>query len=292
MQDALPKTSENLSAISLVIPDFGNLQIEPKHIFTFADGILGFEDLTEFILINEESTSPFRWLVSIQKPSIGFPLLSPWHIELTYEPNIDYDLACHSLFVVVTLADEQKRMTANMKAPILLNTDEQTGKQIILTSGNYQAEYIIGNSSDPNSSQLGTDEIHRKIFTAQFGEIEIPSGNIINFPKGVLGFPELKEFVIISDEETAPFNWLISLEQPSIGFPLLSPWMLDMEYDLRNNFNPDYNAAFVIITIRAANRGMTANMKAPIIIDVIKQLGEQIILSSDKYSPEFAVNSK
>lgn len=292
MLDALPQTSENLSSISLVIPDFGNLQVEPKHIFTFADGLLGFEDLTEFILINEESTSPFRWLVSVQKPSIGFPVLSPWHIELAYDPAIDYDLASHSLFVVVTLADEHKRMTANMKAPILLNTDKQTGKQIILTSGNYQAEYVISTGNEPDNSETSDSEVHRKIFTAQFGEIEVPASNVINFPKGVLGFPELKEFVIISDEETAPFNWLISLEQPSIGFPMLSPWMIDMEYDLRSNFNPDFNAAFVIITIRAANRGMTANMKAPIIIDVVKQLGEQIILSSDKYSPEFAVNSK
>lgn len=292
MQDALSLRSDELSAISLSIPDFGNLDVEPKHIFTFADGLLGFEELTEYILIDEETTSPFKWLVSVQNPTIGFPLLSPWHVDLTYTPGIDYDLSSHSLFVVITLANEHKRMSANMKAPILLNVTTQTGEQIILPHGNYSAEFIIGNEKEQSSSDDKPQENFRTIFTAQFGEIQVADSNIIIFPKGVLGFQELREFVIISDEETAPFNWLLSLEQPTIGFPLLSPWMIDMEYDLRSNFNPEYNAAFVIITIRAANRGMTANMKAPLIIDVVKQLGEQIILSSDKYSPEFSVNSK
>jgi flagellar assembly factor FliW len=292
MQDAHTLTPDNLSSISLSIPDFGNLEVESKHIFTFANGLLGFEYLTEFILINEDATAPFRWLVSVQDTTIGFPLLSPWHIDLTFNPDIEYDLSKHSLFVVITLSDEQKRMTANMKAPILLNTNKQTGEQLILPSNMYSAEYVIKDTSAVPTTEHKASEKLRTIFTAQFGEIHVAESNIITFPKGVLGFPELHNFVIISDEETAPFNWLVSLEQPSIGFPLLSPWMIDMQYDLRNNFNPEYNAAFVIITIRAANQGMTANMKAPVIIDVLKQLGEQIILSSDKYSPEFPVNSK
>lgn len=291
MQEAHTPNLDILPSISLDVPDFGNLQVEPKHIFTFSNGLLGFENLTEFILINNDATAPFRWLISVENPTIGFPLLSPWHLDLTFNPGVDYDLASHSLFVVVTLADEHNQMTANMKAPILLNTSEQIGEQIILSSENYPAEFVIKNSTVSSGGSQKEEKL-RTIFTAQFGEIHVAESNVITFPKGVLGFPELHEFVIISDEETAPFNWLLSLEQPSIGFPLLSPWMIDMEYDLRNNFDPKCNAAFAIITIRAAGQGMTANMKAPVIIDVIKQLGEQIILSSDKYSPELPVNSK
>jgi len=291
MQEAHTPNSESLPSISLDVPDFGNLQVEQKHIFTFDKGLLGFEHLTEFILINNDATAPFRWLISVQNSSIGFPLLSPWHLDLTFNPGIDYDVASHSLFVVVTLANERNQMTANMKAPIMLNTSKQTGEQIILSSDKYPAEFEIKNSTVSDVVPQQKEKL-RSVFTSQFGEIHVAESNVINFPKGVLGFPELHDFVIISDEETAPFNWLLSLEQPSIGFPLLSPWMIDIEYDLRNNFDPAYNAAFAIITIRAAGQGMTANMKAPVIIDVIKQLGEQIILSSDKYSPEAPVNSK
>ncbi|MFN3782156.1 MAG: flagellar assembly protein FliW, partial [Candidatus Kapaibacteriota bacterium] len=46
---------------------FGELEIEPQHIFYFENGILGFEDLHEFVLIADEETLPFKWLISIEK---------------------------------------------------------------------------------------------------------------------------------------------------------------------------------------------------------------------------------
>jgi excinuclease ABC subunit A len=35
---------------------------------------------------------PFRWLLSLENPNIGFPLLSPWHIDISYSPGKDFDL--------------------------------------------------------------------------------------------------------------------------------------------------------------------------------------------------------
>lgn len=122
---------------------FGELEIESKYIFTFKEGLLGFEDLRDFVLISEEETIPFRWLISIEKPDIGFPLLSPWHVDLTFEPGMKLNLDKEVLMVVITLEDEKGLMTANMKAPILLNVNEQSGKQVILTSDKYSTNYII-----------------------------------------------------------------------------------------------------------------------------------------------------
>lgn len=122
---------------------FGELEIDDEYIFKFKDGMLGFEDLHDYVLISEESTAPFKWLISVDEPEIGFPLLSPWHIDVYYDPGIKYDLEKQVLFVVITLEDENGEMSANMKAPVIFNIEDQTGKQIILPSDKYSTNYVI-----------------------------------------------------------------------------------------------------------------------------------------------------
>jgi flagellar assembly factor FliW len=122
---------------------FGEIQVEQEHIFTFNNGLLGFEELREFVLISEEDTIPFKWLISLEEPEVGFPLLSPWHIDLTFEPEKDFDFEKHVIYVVITLEDEKGLMTANMKAPILFDVVAQTGEQVILPKDKYSPNYVI-----------------------------------------------------------------------------------------------------------------------------------------------------
>ncbi|ROL59427.1 hypothetical protein D9V87_05610 [Bacteroidetes/Chlorobi group bacterium MS-B_bin-24] len=122
---------------------FGVLEIEPHHIFYFENGILGFEDLHEFVLIADEDTLPFKWLISIENPEIGFPLLSPWHLDLMYDPGPEFDLEKQVLMVIVTLEDENKQMTANMKAPIVFDVENQKGWQTILMNDKYSTNFVI-----------------------------------------------------------------------------------------------------------------------------------------------------
>ncbi|MBX3042456.1 MAG: flagellar assembly protein FliW [Candidatus Kapabacteria bacterium] len=132
----------------------------------------------------------------------------------------------------------------------------------------------------------------RVIFTPHFGEITVGKEYIFIFPEGILGFEDLREFVLISEEESAPFKWLISLEQPEIGFPLLSPWLLDLEYNPGKSHDKEELVLFVIITLEDENHQMTANMKAPIILNSKSQDGQQVILTTDKYSTNHIISKK
>ncbi len=122
---------------------FGELTIEEKHIFVFKEGLLGFEDLREFVLISEEETEPFKWLISMEKPEIGFPMLSPWYIDLSYDPGNSFDFNKQVIMVVVTLENEEGSMTANLKAPIILDVESQKGEQVILPSDKYSPMHLI-----------------------------------------------------------------------------------------------------------------------------------------------------
>ena len=122
---------------------FGMISVEEDYIFHFENGLLGFDGLREFVLISDEETMPFRWLVSIDEPTISFPLLSPWLIDLSYKPGKQFDDPNFVLFSIVTLEDDMGNMTANLKAPIVLNISNQTGEQVILTNDKYSPMAII-----------------------------------------------------------------------------------------------------------------------------------------------------
>jgi flagellar assembly factor FliW len=128
--------------------------------------------------------------------------------------------------------------------------------------------------------------------TRQFGEIEIDDESIYNFPNGILGFEEIKKYVLISEEETAPFKWLISVDEPSIGFPLLSPFYLDLEYNIGKNIDLDKYVLFAIITLSDENGNISANLKAPLVFDIINMTAEQIILPFEKYSTNFVLTQR
>lgn len=132
---------------------FGEITVEPHHVFYFTDGMLGFGDLHEYVLISEESTTPFKWLISLDAPEIGFPLLSPWHVDLFFEPGFNYDMNSQVLFVVVTLEDENGDMSANMKAPVILNVESQSGKQVILPGERFSTGYVIGNRKKASAAK-------------------------------------------------------------------------------------------------------------------------------------------
>ena len=136
--------SENLQQdVKIITPHFGELIIQNDQIFYFENGMLGFEDLHNFVVISEEETAPFKWLISIEKPEIGFPLLSPWLIDINYSPGDQYDIEKLVFFVVITLENEDGKMSANMKAPVILDTDNLKGEQIILPFDKYATNFII-----------------------------------------------------------------------------------------------------------------------------------------------------
>lgn len=268
------------SGATLNTPDFGDISFSGNHIFTFAEGLHGFEQLTTFILIAEEATEPFKWLISTENPAIGFPLVSPWHIDHNFTLGIELPPQTVPM-VVVALTNEYMEATANMKSPILFDCATMTGQQLLLSGSNYStAHHLVRKAISSGDSQSGS----RRLFTSQFGVVDVAADNILTFSAGLLGFENLREFVLISVDETEPMKWLISLDEPSIGFPLLSPWIIDVEYDLREQFDAAKQAVFAVITLVNPQGKMSANMKAPVIIGD-DRTGKQIILSSDKYSP-------
>ena len=69
------------------------------------------------------------------------------------------------------------------------------------------------------------------LLTTQFGKIQIDEENILEFRDGLAGFEEYKRFIIVSDKDLYPIFWLVSIDEPSLEFPIVNPFL----------FIPDYN---------------------------------------------------
>lgn len=128
------------------------------------------------------------------------------------------------------------------------------------------------------------------IHTSRFGAVSISSDDVLHFPEGILGFNELRRFVLLDDPSDELFAWLQSCEDPNVAFPLLEPELFSSNYsiqltkhDLEALELQDITGArvFAIITVPADPTQMTANLKAPIVINIGRRLARQVVLQDN-----------
>lgn len=131
------------------------------------------------------------------------------------------------------------------------------------------------------------------IQTSYFGEVEIDEKDILNFPKGILAFEEFNKFVIInSTEEELPFSWLQSIDEKDVAFIMIDPFLFkkDYEVDLSDKVIEELAiesesdvAIYTFLVIPEQVDQMTANLTGPIVININKNLGKQVVLEDKRY---------
>jgi len=133
-----------------------------------------------------------------------------------------------------------------------------------------------------------------KINTINFGELAVSAEEIITFPEGILGFPELHRYCLVDPADDTLILWLQSLDDPRIAFAVLEPKIFKPDYIVKLSGqelkqlrldNINQSIVFTILTIpRGDATQMTANLKAPIVINLKEQVGRQVVLQENEYS--------
>lgn len=132
---------------------FGTIEIDEKKILDFPEGLPGFENVKKFILLGKlEEESPFQWLQSVDSPELAFVIIDPRLIKPDYIVDVDdneveilevKDTNNVLVYSIVVVPEDITAMTANLKAPVLINTENNKGKQIINTNDEYPLKYYI-----------------------------------------------------------------------------------------------------------------------------------------------------
>ncbi len=121
------------------------------------------------------------------------------------------------------------------------------------------------------------------IESTRFGALEVPDESVLEFPNGLIGLGGTR-YTLIAREESAPFLWLHSLDDPSLAIPVTNPWFFFSSYEVEVSDSEaerigitDPSEADVYVTVRAAGAAedFTANLRAPILIAEGK--GHQVI---------------
>lgn len=132
---------------------FGTVYYADEDVIHFIHGLPGFEDNKDFLLIHHEENSPFFWLQAIDPPEIALLVAEPWDYIQNYEFGFDEkehkELKIKEngenilILNVVVIPEDYRKMTMNLLAPIVINTDEKLGKQIILDKEDYPIKYYL-----------------------------------------------------------------------------------------------------------------------------------------------------
>lgn len=129
-----------------------------------------------------------------------------------------------------------------------------------------------------------------KIETKYFGEIEVDENLLIKFEEGIPGFEYLKEFALI-DIENKSYKCIQSIKEKNICLLAIYPWDYFKDYEIKLSDSEieyleieDEKQVLVFNVITAREKNITANLVAPIVINIKNKKAKQIILPNTKYS--------
>jgi flagellar assembly factor FliW len=138
--------------------------------------------------------------------------------------------------------------------------------------------------------------------TKAFGPIAVEEDKIVYFEHGILGFPDLKEFTLIYDDEKGadtPIKWLQSIDEPGFAMPVMNPELVIAGYTphleqellapLGDNLASDNILIFVTVTVPRDIKKTTVNLKAPIIISIENRRAVQLICDDEGYDVKHAI---
>lgn len=132
---------------------FGEIEINEQRIFDFKLPIIGFNDMSRFVLLDLNKDKFFKWLQSVDDPSLAFPVVSIFSLNIDYSVDLPDDVieilkitSAESLLVMNIASipqDEPQGTTINLLAPLVFNLDNQTAGQVILSGSGYDISFPL-----------------------------------------------------------------------------------------------------------------------------------------------------
>lgn len=139
--------------------EFGYVEINENDIIHFPNGIYGFEDIKEYVILqrNEDKDCPIMWMQAINDIHIRFVVFNPLFVVDKYEPEITDDIlkmlnvSCKDMlrfYVIAVVPKDIKDITVNLKSPIVVNSENNQAVQVILENSEYAVRHFLFNGNE------------------------------------------------------------------------------------------------------------------------------------------------
>lgn len=142
---------------------FGNIEIDEKEIIVFEEGLLGFAGYHRYVILNTDEKSPFRWLQCVDDGTLAFVVTEPLNFMFDYDIEIsDSDAGFIDLkraedavlYVIVSIPENPKNMTANLQGPLVVNAANRRCRQIISNNAAHSTRVNILKEMEKRAAKL------------------------------------------------------------------------------------------------------------------------------------------
>lgn len=125
--------------VAVMSQRFGSFDVPEDRIFALEPGLVGFPDARRFVLLDSRPGSPFKWMLCVDEPDLGFAVVDPTDFVPRYAPPLELAagaLGCApedvALFVLVTIPEQPTEIFVNLLAPIVVDLGHRRGRQLVL----------------------------------------------------------------------------------------------------------------------------------------------------------------
>lgn len=126
----------------------------------------------------------------------------------------------------------------------------------------------------------------------RFGEVEYDPDNLLHFPAGLIGLPNLRHFIVMPNKKQGPLFWIQSVDEPDIAFVLTDPTNFFLDYLVAPDTAErqilhidDKDECFVLTVVTVPpDQNITMNLAAPILFAAKTNRAIQVILEGTTYS--------
>lgn len=127
-----------------------------------------------------------------------------------------------------------------------------------------------------------------QINTTRFGSVEVADEDVIRFPAGLPGLNDCTSWVLLADAHHEALGWLQSTQHDDVALAVVTPGQFVAGYELRvgraelgSELSERQHELHVLVIVGKNQRGITLNLKAPLVIDLAKRVGRQVVASSE-----------
>ena len=132
------------------------------------------------------------------------------------------------------------------------------------------------------------------IVTTRFGPIDVRESDVVQIPEGLVGFRGTTRYALWPDSEAAQLVWLQSTADPELAFAMIEPTIAVADYRIelrpgdRSSLELDVaGEAIVYAILNRGEQGLTVNLQGPLVFNLARRLGRQLVLTSSRYAVRF-----
>src|SRR4051812_8601982 len=133
--------------------------------------------------------------------------------------------------------------------------------------------------------------VRMEIVTTRFGTLNVEDERVIDFPKGLLGFPDKTRYALIQTGEENYFFWLQCVDEPNLAFVVTDPSIFFKEYEVPIKEETqaelsltDLNFAQVFVICNKVDEWLTGNLLGPIVVNAENRLAQQVVLTEKRWT--------